>query len=291
MKWGAIYWDCSEVEVITVEVSFLLVFVSMLADVEFQSLFLDAQVLNILSSNAVSLTWYALVERQVLDVWLLGRNWNISVSHFFLHGGLLSNQVNLSLQGHANLSQLEHDFEEDKEWGHVSSSCWVGDFLEERSFLLIQVHVHILSDLLDPRFLKSRSISFLDSGSEVIGILENWTMGGVFSIGVGGGENADKIKDLSGSVDSWACAFWENWFDLLKSFCINGLSESSLMLVHGDEQLVQVTELLASFTNLLSLFTNTSLDWVKLVLGSVLLGLNLYGKNGGKGEWVFSFEK
>jgi len=190
----------------------------------------------------------------------LGINLHCSIIHFFLHRILLPHQVLFSLESHANLGHLEDNFEKDDEWDHVFSDIRVHDSFEKSSLRVLSL-VHIDSNLLDPGFLKSRSVSFLDSLHESFWGLENsGALDAVGSLRVGSSECADNVEKISASFDSWAGANSDDFLEILECAGINRLSEPSLMLVHGDEHLVQVTESLIALANFFLLLINTSLD-------------------------------
>lgn len=247
-------------EVIAVEVVSILVLLPVIVDEVLKSVLLHLQGVNILVSDAVGFSLDAITERQVFDVGQLGFNLHCGIIHFFLHRILLSHQVLFSLESHANLGHLEHNFEKDDEWEHVFNSLRITDSFEKSSLAVLSL-VHINSNLLDPGFLKSRSVSFLDSLRESFWGLENsGALDAVGSLRVGSSECADNVEDISANFDSWAGASSEDFLEILECVGVNSLCEPSLMLVHGDEHLVQVTESLVALANLFLLLIDTSLD-------------------------------
>jgi len=184
-------------EVGAVEVFLILIFLLVFDDVVLEKVPLCDENSDVFISDAVCLSRDALVERQVLDVRFLGLDLDSRVIHFLLECVLLPRQVLLRLEGHADLSKLEDDFEVGEEWDHISGGAWVGDSFKEATFSLLEVHVHVLGHLLDPLFLKNRWVAPLNRLSEGLCVGENvFTFVLECSIWVSQCERADKIDDL-----------------------------------------------------------------------------------------------
>lgn len=110
----------SQVEVIAIEVIPAGGLLIEPIDVNREDLFLVLENRHIFRSDAVSFALDALVERQVGHVCFEGIDLNLSIIHLLFDCLLLALQVSLSPAGHAHLSELVNDFEEDKEGDHSS---------------------------------------------------------------------------------------------------------------------------------------------------------------------------
>ena len=159
---------------------------------------------NILLPDPVGLGLDALAETKVHDIGLLGFELDIGILHFFLHGLLLSLQVLLRLHCHANLGELEDDFEQWEEWDHSLSAAWVRDGSEECTLLSSLVHVDLLGHILDPSLLKNRWVGFLDSLGESVLARENFLsfLTCVSGLGIASGEHTDVVEERLASLNS-----------------------------------------------------------------------------------------
>ena len=83
------------------------------------------------------------------------------------------------------------------------------------------------------------------------------------------------VEKRLGSLNGRSSACLEALFDLLELLLINRLDESSLVLVHGDEQLVEIGELLSAFLHLHFLLLNLPLDALVLLVSLFLLSEDL----------------
>ena len=225
------------------------------------------------------------MEAQVVNVRLLRFNLHYSIIHFLLHSFLLSHQVLLGLESHAGLGHLENDFEEDKEGGHVGSSAWVGNSGEQFSLLLLRVHVHVLRNFLDPLFLESRWVCLLHSLTKRVCRRENGlSLHAVSRSRVPSCKGADEVENLSASGTGRARAVRKDSSDVCEDVFVDLLGESSLVLVHCLQQLVQVAQLLVVLLHLFFLFQHCSVEVVVSILSLVLLGSDLLEKNEMEGE-------
>ena len=211
---------------------------------------------------------------------------NIGILHFFLHGLLLSLQVLFRLHGHTNLGELEDDFEEDEEGDHRLSHASVRNGGKESSLLSVLVHVDLPSHVLDPLLLKNRWVSLLDSLGESVGACENFLslLTIISGLLIAGCKDTDVVEKLLASLNGWSLACNEDLFDLFKHLLVDLLDKPSLVLVHGDEQLVDVGELFSAFLHLNFLLLNLPLDGLELQVSLFLLSEDLNSKKEGAND-------
>ena len=239
---------------------------------------------NILAPDPISLGLDALSETEVHDVGLLSLELNIGILHFFLHCLLLSLQVLFRLHGHTDLGELEDNFEENKEGDHRLSHAWVRNSCKESSLLSVLVHVDLFCHVLDPSLLKNRWVCLLDSLGERVGACENFLSLCTCISGqsIAGCEDTDVIEKRLASLNGWSSACLEDLFDLLERLLVNCFDEPSLVLVHGDEQLVEVRELFSAFLHLFFLLRNLPLDALVLHVSLFLLREDLNSEKEGQ---------
>ena len=183
----------------------------------------------------------------------------------------------LRLHGHANLGELEDEFEEGEEGDHVLSHAWVGDLSEDISLVSILVHIDLLGHILDPALLEDGWIGLLDRLGERVWARENFLSLGslVARMGIAGREDTDVAQELVSRRNGWASADLKDLFDLLQRLVVNSLGEPGLVLVHGGEQLVEVGKLFVRLLHSCLFELHLLQDSLVLLLSRVLLNLDL----------------
>ena len=207
--------------------------------------------------DAVALRTDQLVEGKVVNEGVLGVDLHLGIVHFFLEAFLLALKVLLRLQSHADLGELEDDLEVGEEVEESAGVCCVGDFSEERAFLLLHVHVDFLCNLVDPLLLVEGGIAVLHLSGQCFSVGED--IGAFDSIGgslIFGDELADEVEDVAGGLPARALTIKHNLFDLFERVGVAGLNEARPSFVHRGQDFVDTIKLLVGLHHATLLLLN-----------------------------------
>ena len=226
--------------------------------------------------DAVALGLNPLVEGKVLNEGILGVDLHLGIIHLSLEAFLLALKVLLSLQGHADLGELEDDLEVGEEVEESASIAWIRDCSEELALLLLHVHVDFRCNLVDPLLLVVGGVAVLHLVGKGINVGKD--VGAFILIGgilIFGNELADQVEDFARGCPSWALAVHHDLFDLFERVSVAALNKTCPSFVHGCQDLVDTIKLLVGLHHATFLSLDAVYEVSFLLNASILLAFDL----------------
>ena len=226
--------------------------------------------------DAVALGSNPFVEGKVINEGILGVDLHLGIVHLSLEAFLLALKVLLSLQGHANLGELEDELEVGEEVEESACLGWVRDCSEELALLLLRVHVDFRCNLVDPLLFVVGGVAVLHLVGKGFSVGKD--VGAFILIGgilIFGDELANQVKDFARSSPAWALAVIHNLFDLFERVGVAALNKTCPSFVHGCQDLVDAFKLLIGLHHGTFLRLDAVYEVSFLLNASILLAFDL----------------